>query len=108
MRINAIASARLRDQFSTSTVVTLGENGLIADDGQGFCHLPAFPASAIDTTAAGDIFHGAFAYGILREMPLWQTLRFAAMTASLSVRVAGGRSSIPTLATVKEALAHAD
>jgi sugar/nucleoside kinase (ribokinase family) len=97
---------KLRAKFSKTTVVTLGENGLIADDGSGFCHLPAFEAQAVDTTAAGDIFHGAFAFAIAREMPLWESLRFAAMTASLSVRVPGGRASIPPLAQVREALAN--
>lgn len=99
---------RLREQFSTITVVTLGENGLIADGGEGFCHLPAYPALAVDTTAAGDIFHGAFAFAVANEMPLWEGLRLAAMAASLSVRVAGGRGSIPSLPNVQEALADVD
>ncbi|HAB19062.1 MAG TPA: carbohydrate kinase, partial [Verrucomicrobiales bacterium] len=38
--------SRLREQFPTTVVVTLGEAGLIADDGSGFRHLPAFPAEA--------------------------------------------------------------
>jgi sugar/nucleoside kinase (ribokinase family) len=94
----------LREQYPTDVVVTLGEKGLIADDGTGFHHLAAYPAPAVDTTAAGDIFHGAFAFAIAQEMPLWESLRLAAMAASLSVRVAGGRKSIPSLAKVKEAL----
>lgn len=97
---------KLRERFPTTVVVTLGEEGLIADDGSGFRHLPAFPAQAVDTTGAGDIFHGAFAFAITRAMPFWESLRFAAMAASLSVRVPGGRGSIPTLAQVEEALAH--
>ena len=96
----------LRERFATTTIVTLGERGLIADDGNGFRSLPAFPAVAVDTTAAGDIFHGAFAFAIAQGMSLWESLRFASMTASLSVRVPGGRGSIPPLAKVKEALAN--
>ena len=68
--------------------------------------MPAFPAPAVDTTAAGDIFHGAFTYAVARGMPFRNSLRFASLTASLSVRVAGGRKSIPTLDKVKEELAH--
>ena len=98
--------AGLREQFGTKTIVTLGERGLIFDTGEGFNELPAFQAEAVDTTAAGDIFHGAFAYAITAGIPLLEALRFSSMTASLSVRKAGGRSSIPTLAEVKEALAH--
>jgi len=96
----------LREKFATATVVTLGERGLIADDGHGFRALPAFPARTVDTTAAGDIFHGGLAFALAKEMPLWESLRCASMTASLSVCKPGGRASIPSLAQVKEALTH--
>ena len=98
--------AQLREKFATPTIVTLGERGLVMDDGTGFRHLPAFPAKAVDTTAAGDLFHGALVHAIAETLPLWEALRFASMTASLSVRKPGGRASAPTLAEVKEALAH--
>ena len=98
--------ADLHRKFGTRTIVTLGERGLIFDAGDGYNELPAFPAATVDTTAAGDIFHGAFAFAIAGCMPLFEALCFSSMTASLSVRKAGGRSSIPTLAEVKEALAH--
>jgi sulfofructose kinase len=98
---------QLRDRYPTTVVVTLGEHGLIADGGSGFRHLPAFPTQAVDTTGAGDIFHGAFAYAVARGMPLWEALRFSSMAGSLSVRVCGARASIPPLAKVQEALAHA-
>jgi len=97
----------LREQYTTVVIVTLGEHGLVADDGSGFFHLPAYPAPAIDTTAAGDIFHGAFAHAVISGMPFREGLRFASLTASLSVRVAGGRRSIPSLDKVKEEFANA-
>jgi sugar/nucleoside kinase (ribokinase family) len=100
-------ASRLRELYSTIVIVTLGENGLIADDGSGFFHLPAYPARSVDTTAAGDIFHGAFAYGVAQSWSFLESLRFASLTASLSVRVPGGRSSIPSLENVKEEFAHA-
>lgn len=110
MDVHSRASRRrclqmLRERFPTTTIVTLGESGLMMDDGKGFRYLPAFPAQAVDTTAAGDIFHGAFAFAIAQAMPLWESLRFGSMAASLSVQVPGGRSSIPALNRVKEALA---
>ncbi len=98
---------QLRQRFRNIVIVTLGERGLIADAGEGYFHLPAFPAAVVDTTAAGDIFHGAFAYGIGRGMELKDALRLGSMAASLSVRVAGGRKSIPSLDQVREALRHA-
>lgn len=96
----------LRERFGTTAVVTLGERGLIAEDGGGYLHCPAFPAEAVDTTGAGDIFHGAFAYAVWKEMNFLDSLRLASMAAALSVGVPGGRNSIPTLARVKEALSH--
>jgi sulfofructose kinase len=99
--------ARLREKFNPTTIVTLGENGLIFDDGGGIEYMAAFPVETVDTTAAGDIWHGAFAFGIAEATPLREALRFASMAAALSVQAQGGRASIPTLHRVKEALAHA-
>jgi sugar/nucleoside kinase (ribokinase family) len=82
--------------------VTLGEDGLIHNEGEAFHYLPAFPVEAIDTTGAGDIFHGVFAYGILKEYSLEETLRMASMAAALSVTISGGRQSIPDLSMVQE------
>lgn len=96
--------ALLRERHGNTAIVTLGERGVIADSGDGYFHLPAFPANVIDTTAAGDIFHGAFAYGIGQRMELNESLRMGVMAASLSVRVCGGRKSIPSLQDVQEAL----
>lgn len=97
----------LAERFGTTAVVTLGERGLIVHDGRCHDKVPAFSAAVVDTTAAGDIFHGAFAYGALNEKPLRENLRFASMTAALSVQMPGGRKSVPRLAQVKEALANA-
>jgi sugar/nucleoside kinase (ribokinase family) len=91
-----------------ATVVTLGERGLIYEVEGTCCHLPAYPAQALDTTAAGDIFHGTFAYGILQSFSLERTLKLASMTAALSVRKLGGRQSIPSLSEVRKALGDAE
>jgi sugar/nucleoside kinase (ribokinase family) len=95
---------RLR-QFNTSViVVTLGEYGLVYDDGREQGRLDTLAVEAKDTTAAGDIFHGAFAFALLEEMELRSALRFATVAAGLSVQKLGGRPSAPELAVVKEAL----
>ncbi len=98
------ALAALRAEFRTNVVVTLGAEGLVWDSGAGFNFLPARPAIAVDTTAAGDIFHGALAYGILRDMALPAALELASAAAALSVQEEGGRQSIPARAAVQEAL----
>ena len=87
-------------------IITRGERGMLYGTGDRMEQLPAFPVEAVDTTAAGDIFHGAFAYGVLQGLSNRETLRLAAATAALSVTVRGGRTSIPTLSQVEELLRH--
>jgi sulfofructose kinase len=88
-------------------VITRGERGMLHGTSEGFQHYPAFSVQAVDTTAAGDIFHGAFAYGILTGLPIDETLRLSAAAAAISVTIRGGRPSIPDLAQVREMLRHA-
>jgi sulfofructose kinase len=90
-----------------SVVITRGERGMLRGTSDGFQHYPAFPVQAVDTTAAGDIFHGAFAYGVLTGLPIDETLRLSAATAAISVTIRGGRPSIPDLPQVREMLRHA-
>jgi len=97
----------MRKLYATAVIVTLGEHGLVADDGHEFIRLPAFPARAIDTTAAGDVFHGALAHAVAHGIPFKDGLRLASMAAALSVQAAGGRGSIPAFDRVKEALTAA-
>ena len=88
-------------------VVTLGERGLVYRDADGVPRrMPAFEAQAVDTTGAGDIFHGAFAHGLYEGLSLEENLRRASMTSSISVRTMGGFPSIPELADVRMGLAH--
>lgn len=95
---------RLYRENNRHVVVTLGERGLIYAEKGRFNRLPAYKAKAVDTTAAGDIFHGAFAYGILMGMSFHETLKLASMAAAMSVEVSGGRRSIPSLERVRQAL----
>ena len=99
--------AELRRRYGNVVVVTLGPRGLAADDGGGFFTMDAFPSRTVDTTGAGDIFHGAFIYGLVCGMAFRETLRLSSMAASLSVAREGGRLSTPTFAEVTEALANA-
>lgn len=64
--------------------------------------LIAFKTKSVDTTGAGDIFHGAFVYCLSRKYSLIDTLKFSSACASLSVEKFGGRDSIPELNKVIE------
>lgn len=79
--------------------VTQGERGvhwLDAGEGGGPRHLPAFAVQAIDTLAAGDVFHGAFALELARGAAPVAALRFAAAAAAVKCTRPGGRSGSPS------------
>jgi sulfofructose kinase len=99
---------RLRELNRNVIVVTLGERGVVFDDGLQQGSLAALPVKVIDTTAAGDIFHGAFAFALLRGMDLGGALRLATVAAGLSVGRFGGRPSVPELAAVLDLFNKAD
>ena len=68
-------------------------------------HVAAPKIKAVDTLAAGDVFHGAFAVGLAEAMPVEQALRFASAAAALKCLRFGGRLGAPdraeTLAMMK-------
>lgn len=83
-------------------VITRGEHGLLRGTGRAVERRPAFPVTAVDTTAAGDIFHGAFAYGLATGLATEAALDLAAAAAALSVTARGGRTSIPDLRAAQD------
>ena len=85
---------------------TLGDNGLVFWEHEGVFHLPAFPVRAVDSTAAGDIFHGAFLYSCWRGNNFSDSLLFSSATAALSVQKHGGRPSIPPVYEVENFIAR--
>ncbi len=92
---------------ATRTLVTLGGDGCVWVD-QGQCHrLPAFAVEVVDTTGAGDVFHGAFAFGLAHRWPWDRLVPFAAAVAALKCRRLGGRAGIPSLAETSQFLCDA-
>ena len=81
----------------TVTAVTRGEAGVLSLEGGKFHQTSAFPIEAIDTTGAGDVFHGAYAYAIARRAPTLEAMSFASAVAALKCTRPDGRSGIPTL-----------
>jgi sulfofructose kinase len=81
--------------------VTLGRGGAMAFDGTCLSHVPAFPVRAVDTTAAGDLFHAGYIYGLLRGWSTARALRFAAAAAALECEGLGGVAAIPPLDRVE-------
>lgn len=85
---------------SNKIVVTIGDQGCLWQDKEIIRHFPAFNVTPIDTTGAGDIFHGAFVYCINHKYSLEKTIAIASAASALSVTKIGGQTSIPTLEEV--------
>lgn len=76
-------------------VVTLGERGAVGGGPGEMIESPAFPIAARDTTGAGDVFHAAFAWGLLQGLGGVQILRVANAAAALSCRALGAQGALP-------------
>lgn len=77
-------------------VITLGERGLIWQRGAQSGTLPALAINAIDTTGAGDAFHGAFAAAVSAGMEWLTVLRYASIAGSLCCTKMGARLGLPS------------
>lgn len=69
-------------------------------------HTPAFPCRPIDTTGAGDVFHGAFIAGMLHDWSLADILTFATAVSAIKCTRLGGRAGIPDFDEVMGFLAE--
>ena len=87
-------------------VITDGEHGSWYRDHQTHFHQPAYVVDVVDTTGAGDTFHGAYLYACLQESWTAQyRLQFASAVAALKCTRLGGRKGIPTLAETLDFIA---
>jgi sulfofructose kinase len=84
---------------------TLGDDGVLAWDGEQFHHAPAFRVPVVDTTGAGDIFHAGFIYGMLQDWPLQRQLDFACAAAALNCTQVGARGGIMPVDVIEELMA---
>jgi ribokinase len=96
----------LKDRGARYAVITCGERGSYAIDDGEIYHQPAFNVSVMDTTGAGDVFHGAFIYGLIQGWQLKEIMRFSAAAAALKCTKIGGRSGIPDLTMVNKLLSQ--
>jgi sulfofructose kinase len=87
-----------RKLIAPVVTITLGKRGSVTFREDEILTVPAFPVDVVDTTGAGDVFHGGYLYGILRGLGLADTIRFSSAVAALKCSRIGGRSGIPGLA----------
>lgn len=98
------AGAALLEKGVGGVIITLGEQGSLTITGSGSFRRPTLKVKAVDATAAGDSFNGAFAAALLEDRPLQEAIGFAHAAAALSVQKMGAQPSLPTREEVAEAL----
>ena len=100
---------KLVEQGAKIAIVTLGKKGCAGADARGTFELPAYSGAGtiVDTTGAGDVFHGGFLYAYLyrygREpwnYDLKDCAAFASAVSYINCTTLGGRPGIPTLEMV--------
>ena len=83
---------------SDIVVITCGKEGGILFDGERVLRYPAFPVDAVDTNGSGDVFHGAFAFGVSQGYDYCRCCVFASAVAALKCTKVGARNGTPTFA----------
>jgi sulfofructose kinase len=85
--------------------MTLGRDGALVYSEGRFYYSPGFVVETVDTTGAGDIFHGAFAYGLLEGWEIERILDFSNAMAGLNCTRVGARGGIATRAEAEGLMA---
>lgn len=96
---------RVAAATSAFLAATDGPNDMLWLEAGRCLRLPVFTVAAVDTLAAGDVFHGAFALALAEGMPEARAMRFAAATAALKCTRFGGIAGAPQRRDVTEFLA---
>lgn len=90
-----------------TVVVTDGKNGSYCRTAEQYHRQKAFSIDVVDTTGCGDVYHGAFIFGLMQNWSLARTAEFASAAAALNCRGLGGQAAIPSRKEV-EALVNSD
>ena len=101
-----LAARRILALGPKSVVLKLGARGCMIATDQGSIRVPGFKMSPVDTTAAGDVFNGAFATALAEGLSEPEAARFANAAAALSVTRPGAQNSVPLRREVEEFLSE--
>ncbi|MBN1831630.1 MAG: sugar kinase [Deltaproteobacteria bacterium] len=88
-------------------IITLGAKGSVGWSNGTITSQDAFSVEVMDTTGAGDVYHGAYIYGLLQGWNMPECMRFASAASALKCTEIGGRKGIPTLEKVNDLLKKA-
>ena len=85
--------------------MTLGRDGALVYHAGRFIYSPGFVVETVDTTGAGDVFHGAFAYAVLAGFDMERGLDFSNAMAALNCTALGARGGIKSRAEAENLMA---
>jgi ribokinase len=91
------AAGQLLEMGIAHYVETLADRGSYTITPEGCFHTPAFHVDVVDTTGAGDVFHGAYIVGMLQGWTLREIAQFSSAVSALKCTKLGGRAGIPTM-----------
>ena len=101
LRSSKRAAKKLLKQGVGGAILTLGARGALLVNRDSATRVPAFRVEAVDTTAAGDAFVGAFGVALAERQSPADAMRFASAAAAISVTRVGAQPSLPTRADVE-------
>ncbi|MGA3325306.1 MAG: PfkB family carbohydrate kinase [Terriglobia bacterium] len=85
--------------------MTLGRDGALVYQAGRFFYSPGFVVETVDTTGAGDVFHGAFDYALLAGWDMTRALDFSNAMAALNCTALGARGGIKSIAEAEHLMA---
>ena len=94
----------IHDRGPEIAIITLGEKGCQGVCADQFFALPAFSVDVVDSTGAGDVFHGAYDYAYLQGWDAEACARFSSAVSAIKCTRMGGRAGIPDMAAVNHFL----
>jgi sugar/nucleoside kinase (ribokinase family) len=100
--------AMQREYGMKVAAMTLGAHGSLARVDGKFVYAPAFVVNCVDTTGAGDVFHGAFCYSVLQGMAMPEALEFSNAMAALNCTAPGARGGIRGIQEVRALMARGE
>jgi sulfofructose kinase len=95
-----------RDTRPEILVATLGEKGSVGFIDNKIVYLDSFNVDVLDTTGAGDVYHGAFLYGILKGWCIEDSMVFSSAVSAIKCMSYGGRQAIPDYSSTMDFLAE--
>lgn len=91
----------LKNEFKNKIVITLEDKGCVYEKNEEIKVMSSIKVKALDSTGAGDIYHGAFLYGLTQNFDIEKVVSYANLAGAISVTRVGGRYSIPSLEEVE-------